>query len=69
MTNVVEFKKFSLDAQIKAVEREIGMRERVYPRQVKAGKMRQAEADFQIAIMRAVLETLRGVASNGKGVI
>ena len=44
--------------QIKCVKREISMRERVYPRFVKKGKMTQDEADREIATMKAVLDTL-----------
>lgn len=49
----------TLDEQIKAVIRELGFRERVYPGWVAKGKMKQAEADYQIAAMKAVLETLK----------
>ena len=48
----------TLDDQIAAVRREIAMRERVYPRQVSAGRLRQTAADRELAAMRAVLETL-----------
>lgn len=48
--------------QIAAVEREIAMRGRVYPRWVAAGKMTQAKADAEIRAMRAVLATLQGLA-------
>lgn len=48
-----------LAAQIAEVEREIGQRERVYPRLVAAGKMTPAAAERQIAVMRAVLQTLK----------
>lgn len=48
----------SLDDEIKAVKRELAMRERVYPGWVKAGRMRQAEADTEIRRMRAVLKRL-----------
>lgn len=51
----------TLEEQIKSVEREITMRERVYPRWVAAGKMKQEKALFEIAAMRAVLETLKRV--------
>lgn len=44
--------------QIKCVEREIAMRERVYPRQVQTGKMKQQAADHELAAMKAVLTTL-----------
>lgn len=52
----------SLDDQIAAVRREIAMRERVYPRQVGNGRMTQTLADRELALMRAVLDTLRRVA-------
>ena len=48
----------SMTEQIKCVKREISMRERVYPRFVKEGKMTQDEADREIAAMKAVLDTL-----------
>lgn len=50
---------FSIDEQIACVEREIKMREHVYPRFVGQGKMAQEKADREIATMRAVLESLR----------
>lgn len=50
-----------LAAQIKEVEREIAQRERVYPRWVADGRMPQATANRQIATMRAVLATLKGL--------
>jgi hypothetical protein len=49
----------SLDAQITCVIRELALRERVYPKQVFAGKLKQATADHELAAMRAVLETLK----------
>ena len=48
----------SLDVQIAAVNREIGQRERVYPRLVEAGRMSQRMADEQTAAMKAVALTL-----------
>lgn len=48
-----------LPKQIACVAREIGFRERVYHRWVAAGKMRQEKADYEIAAMKAVLETLK----------
>jgi hypothetical protein len=50
-----------IEVQIECVEREIGMRNAVYPRRVLAGKMSQSLADREIASMRAVLATLREV--------
>lgn len=51
-----------ISAQIACVEREIGFRVRVYARRVSEGKMNQTKADAEIAAMRAVLETLKGIA-------
>jgi hypothetical protein len=50
--------KVSIDDQIKCVQREIGMRERVYPRWVEQKKMTQEKADYEIAAMKAVLASL-----------
>jgi hypothetical protein len=51
----------TLDDQIAAVEREIAMRGRVYPRQVFNRKMTQRQADREIALMIAVLASLIGL--------
>lgn len=48
----------SLDAQLACVAREIKMRERVYPRWVATDKMTAAQAERELAAMRAVLDTL-----------
>ncbi len=61
MTTIAEFKTISIDAQIKEVEREIKMREGVYASRVRTGKMKNTNAEYQMAAMRAVLDTLRGV--------
>lgn len=50
--------RISLSEQISAVRREIGQRERVYPRLVSAGKKRQGEVEYEIACMEQVLKTL-----------
>lgn len=42
-----------------AIEREIKMRRRVYPRWVADGRMTQAKADSEIAIMEAIAEDYR----------
>lgn len=52
-----------LAAQIKCVEREIAMRERVYPRWISTGKTTPDKSAREIATMRAVLATLRQVAT------
>lgn len=53
----------SIEDQIACVEREIKMREAVYPRWVNAKppKMTAKTAEHQLAAMRAVLDTLKAV--------
>lgn len=51
----------TIDEQIKAVEREINMRLRVYPKWVENKRMSQEKANKEIAAMQAVLETLKEV--------
>lgn len=51
--------KITLAEQIKCVQREIALRERVYPRWVKQSKMKQISSDYELAAMRAVLSTLK----------
>lgn len=48
----------TLNDRIRAVEREIKLRKRVYPRWVDGGKMTQKQADWQIKLMEDTLETL-----------
>lgn len=52
----------SIGDQIRAVKREIAMRERVYPRRVAAKQMKAEAAEHELAAMRAVLATLELVA-------
>jgi hypothetical protein len=47
-----------IEDQISEIEREIGMRLKVYPRWVAAGKMSQKAADLQLERMRAARATL-----------
>ena len=51
--------KIPLEDQIKAVEREIGMRLAVYPKLVAKAKMKQETADCELAAMQAVLASMR----------
>lgn len=46
---------FTAAQKKEAAERELKLRIRVYPRRVDAGYMSQAEADRQIALMRAIV--------------
>lgn len=50
---------YSLDDMIKCIEREIGMRMRVYPRWVEQHKMTQEKALTEINKMQAILEQLK----------
>lgn len=54
----------TIDAQLKCVQREIEMREKVYPRRVAEGKMNKLHADHELATMKAVLQTLMQVAAS-----
>jgi hypothetical protein len=56
----------SLDDQIACVKREIGFREHVYPRRIKASQMTQALADRELGRMRAVLHTLEKVKAGAE---
>ena len=49
--------------KVACIEREIAMRERVYPRWVEQGRMTQSKADSELRIMRAVLEGLEADAT------
>lgn len=48
----------SLADQIRCLKREIALRKNVYPKWVSNGKMRQGEADHEIATMTAALHTI-----------
>jgi hypothetical protein len=50
---------FSDHDKLAAVNREVNMRRRVYPRWIAAGKMTQAAADRQIAVMVAIAADYR----------
>lgn len=51
----------SLEEEIAAVEREIGLRKRVYPGRVQARRMSQDRAEREIQIMEAILDLLMGL--------
>ncbi len=53
-----------LESQIKCVEEEIAMRERVYPRLVEQGKMTNRKAKVGIDTMKQVLSTLKDIYAN-----
>lgn len=47
------------DELVRAAERELSMRQRVYPRWVEAKRMSQAKADHEIACMTAIVDLCR----------
>jgi len=53
--------KITIAEQIACVDRELGMRRRVYPRWVERGKLNPATADLEIKRMEAVKDSLRRV--------
>lgn len=52
----------TLDEQIICVEREIRLRERVYPMWIEQGRMKLDRAEREIEVMKAVARTLHSVA-------
>lgn len=48
-----------LDLQIRCVQREIGLRHKVYPNRISTGRMKPAQAKAEIEAMEAVLDTLQ----------
>lgn len=45
---------FSAYEKLRAIQREIGWRKKVYPNRVLTGRMKQREADWEIRIMEAI---------------
>lgn len=46
--------RFTARDKQRAAAREVAQRQRVYPRLIDSGKMKQADADLQLAIMTAI---------------
>lgn len=61
MSDPVPVEPVPIDEQIACVERELGFRQRLYPRWVKSLKLTQAAADEELARMSAVLKTLQRI--------
>lgn len=64
MAEPAAIKKFSIQAQLAEVARELALRERVYPSRVAARRMRQSEADMHIELMKSVRATLAWFETN-----
>lgn len=54
-----EVYNFTTDDMVKELDREVALRQRVYPRWVESGKMKPLEARRRIALLQAVRERLR----------
>ena len=54
--------RYSIEEQIACVKREVGMRERLYPRWVAMRKMSQSKADEELNAMKAALATLERIS-------
>jgi len=50
--------KLPVSELLRAAERELAMRERVYPKWIAAGKMKQADADRELRAMRQIADLL-----------
>jgi hypothetical protein len=46
----------TINDKLACAQRELEMRQRVYPRQVASGKLTQTKADREIAVMRAIVQ-------------
>lgn len=55
--------RFTVRELIAEVRREVRMRQSVYPKWVRSGRMEQVEADRQLDLMRAVERRLTRTAS------
>ena len=60
---------FAITQQIEEVERELALRAKVYPNMVRRHQMRQSVADYHMARLRAVLDTLEWLSQNRTRVI
>lgn len=54
----------SIIGQIDEAERELAMRQSVYPRRVSAGKMRQGESEMLMQRQEAIIATLKWCRDN-----
>lgn len=55
----------NIERQLACVQRELKMREQVYPRWVREGKMTQRQMDQELEDMRAVEATLQSIREQG----
>lgn len=62
MTDLFGQKDDILEQQIRCVEREIGMRQRVYPNWINAKKISAGKAEYEVQMMQEVLKSLKELA-------
>jgi len=60
MQDLLGPRTFTPREKLEAVEREIKMRRKVYPRWIETGKMKRETAEREIAVMEAIAEDYRG---------
>jgi hypothetical protein len=61
MSDLFDSRAVPLHEQVAAAEREVRMRQRVYPGWIAKGRMKSDAADREIAAMQAIVRTLREV--------
>lgn len=59
-------REVTLADQVAAAERELKMRQGVYPRRIAEGKMSASFADHQLACMEAIVATLKQCKERGE---
>lgn len=59
--------ELALSLQIEEVERELGLRRRLYPQWVAAKRMTPEAAEYQLTAMEAVLITLQDLMKEERG--
>ena len=59
MTDAPDVERFTLAELAREAQREVVLRQAVYPTRIAAGKMRREHAERQIAMMRAIARRLR----------
>lgn len=59
----------SIAGQIAEVRRELALRRNVYPKFVREGRMKQAEAELCMVRLEAALSTLQWVAENRDAIL
>jgi ATP-dependent Lon protease len=61
---MVETAGYTNEEKLKVAEREVKQRFYVYPRRVEGKKMTREKADYEIAVMQAIVEDYRTLAAN-----